>query len=248
MGSRGSPGCRKRNCGFAAPMLRCFPDARRRWQSYVCDDRSNGVGCRWVQGGRWMVRRARTARVVTAAGVFLVAAIALASVIASRLGAPSGLQPCTIGQRPAECERFAVRENPGDPGGRKIKLNVAVFRATGGHAEAGPAVLVRGVGRRRRHRRRSERHLGARARVNVDRDIVFIDQRGTGSSKLSCPLLPRETPNVPAAAVTAAARQCAERIGPTCATTRARSRSTTSTASARRSATTRSTSTAAHTA
>ena len=49
--------------------------------------------------------------------------------------------------------------------------------------------------------------------MNVDRDVVFIDQRGTGSSNLSCPLLPRETPNVPAAAVTAAARQCAERIG-----------------------------------
>ena len=159
-----------------------------------------------------MVRRARSARVVTAAGVFLVAAIALALVIAPRLGAPSGLQPCTIGQRPAECERFAVRENPGDPGGRKIKLNVAVFRATGGHAKRDPLFWFAGWGGAG-VTDDAANVISALWRVNVDRDVVFIDQRGTGSSKLSCPLLPRETPNVPAAAVTAAARQCAERIG-----------------------------------
>ena len=159
-----------------------------------------------------MVRRARASRVASAAGAFLVAAIALALVIGLRAGAPSGLQRCTIGTRPAECERFAVPENPGDPGGRKIELNVAVLRATGGHAKPDPLFWFAGWGGAG-VTDDAANVISALGGVNIDRDLVFVDQRGTGSSKLDCPRLPSEGPNVSGVAVTAAARQCAERLG-----------------------------------
>ena len=56
--------------------------------------------------------------------------------------------------------------------------------------------------------------MDAFRRVNADRDVVFIDQRGTGSSRLACDTAPDDEAAPSTAAVTAAARRCVQRIGP----------------------------------
>ena len=148
-----------------------------------------------------MISRTRSPLVVVA-GVVLAIATVLALVVGPRVVSPSGPQPCTIGDRAAECRRVAVPENPADPGGKKIQLNVAVFRATGGKAKADPLVWFSGWGGAGVSD--DAPTIGsALRRVNVGRDLVFIDQRGTGSSKLVCPVQSAR-----------ALRGCAERIGP----------------------------------
>ena len=163
-----------------------------------------------------VLRRARSRRVMAIAGV-LVAAIALAAVAVLRESATTSaleLGPCMIGDRAAECGRMAVPEDPSVPDGEKIKLNVAVVPATGGRAKPDPVVWFAGWGGAGVSDDAAD-VLPALRRVNIDRDLVFIDQRGTGSSRLECPeLATADLATVRAAAVTAAARRCADRIGP----------------------------------
>ncbi len=87
----------------------------------------------------------------------------------------------------AQCGRLAVAENPAAPGGRQILLFVARIAAINEHGRADPLfVLAGGPG------------LAATAfyvgvapvfeRIHRDRDIVLVDQRGTGASNpLMCP-------------------------------------------------------------
>lgn len=155
-----------------------------------------------------MVRRARTPRAVAIAAVALGVVVALALALAVRFGLSSGdLRGCAIGQWHAQCGWVAVPEDPADPDGKKIRLNVAVFRATGGHAKPDPLFWFSGWGGAGVSDDAAN-VVALLRRVNADRDLVFIDQRGTGSSKLACPLPPTSV------AVTAAARRCAKRIGP----------------------------------
>jgi pimeloyl-ACP methyl ester carboxylesterase len=57
--------------------------------------------------------------------------------------------------------------------------------------------------------------IAALRRVNVDRDLVFVDQRGTGGSKLVCAVPAGwDTRAATGGAVTQAARRCAADIGP----------------------------------
>jgi len=109
--------------------------------------------------------------------------------------APAGrlsLSPCQLHQAleltlvQAECGRLAVPENPAAPGGRQIELRVAVVPAISTRKLPDPLfVLAGGPG------------MGATSfytsvapvfgRINRDRDIVLVDQRGTGGSNaLDC--------------------------------------------------------------
>ena len=88
---------------------------------------------------------------------------------------------------PAECGWFEVPENPAEPTGRQIRLRVARVPARGRSARPDPLVfLAGGPGQAA-----TEAWLilaGALARVNQDRDVLLIDQRGTGQSNaLRCP-------------------------------------------------------------
>ena len=86
----------------------------------------------------------------------------------------------------ARCGSFEVAENPADPGGRKISLKVAVAPATGKSTEPDPVFFFAGGP----GQAATETWVMIRSTLNKirkKRDIVMIDQRGTGgSNQLAC--------------------------------------------------------------
>src|SRR4029077_17616795 len=88
---------------------------------------------------------------------------------------------------PAECGVLSVAENPADAHSRRIGLHVARVPAISRRKLADPVfVLAGGPGQAASAFYASV--AGAFARINRDRDIVLVDQRGTGASNLlACP-------------------------------------------------------------
>ncbi len=86
----------------------------------------------------------------------------------------------------ARCGSYEVAENPAEPDGRKISLNIAVAPATGKSAEPDPVFFFAGGP----GQAATETWVMIRSALNKirkKRDIVMIDQRGTGgSNKLAC--------------------------------------------------------------
>lgn len=116
------------------------------------------------------------------------AAVAVASEPDARLE----LTPCRVsdlhGLRSvaARCGRLAVAENPAEPDGRRIELAVAVVPAIATRAAPDPLFLLAG-GPGQGARSAYVGHLDAFAGVRRERDLVLVDQRGTGdSSRLDC--------------------------------------------------------------
>lgn len=101
-----------------------------------------------------------------------------------RLSAP-GLAATTT---PAECGTLAVPENPTQPGGRMIDLRVVVVPAISADAESEPLFLLAG-GPGQAASSAFTPLLPALEQVGQARDLVMVDQRGTGQSNpLTCPL------------------------------------------------------------
>lgn len=112
-----------------------------------------------------------------------------------RLEHPSGLNSV-----PARCGRLAVAEDPDLPAGRRIELAVAVVPAVSARAAPDPLFLLAG-GPGQGAREAFTGLLGAFAGVHRERDLVLLDQRGTGdSNRLDCdfPLDTFETEESPA--------------------------------------------------
>jgi pimeloyl-ACP methyl ester carboxylesterase len=110
----------------------------------------------------------------------------------------------------ARCGRLAVPENPGDSGGRKIELAVAVVPAVATQARPDPLFLIAG-GPGQGSIETFALQLGAFAGIRRERDIVLVDQRGTGSSnRLTCamPEEALETGDLPPAEMQALAEEC----------------------------------------
>jgi pimeloyl-ACP methyl ester carboxylesterase len=86
----------------------------------------------------------------------------------------------------ARCGSLEVAENPAEPEGRKIKLKVAMAPATGKTTEPDPVFFFAGGP----GQAASETWVILRSvlnKIRKSRDIVLIDQRGTGgSNKLDC--------------------------------------------------------------
>lgn len=81
----------------------------------------------------------------------------------------------------AECGRISVLENPDDPKGRRIDLFVARVPAVNRRKKADPLfILAGGPGGAATDFYTGV--AGAFTRVRRDRDIVLVDQRGTGKS------------------------------------------------------------------
>jgi pimeloyl-ACP methyl ester carboxylesterase len=141
-------------------------------------------------------------------------ALALALVVAACGGGSAtpklALHPCTVGTSPAQCGSLRVPENPSDPAGKTIALKVAVVRATAAHPKPDPLFWFAGWGSAGVSDD-AKNVISAFSQVNVDRDIVFIDQRGAGSTGTLCPL-PDDAASL--GRVRQAARRCAERAGP----------------------------------
>jgi pimeloyl-ACP methyl ester carboxylesterase len=123
-------------------------------------------------------------------------ALALLSVVASlATGAEKptlALQPCRLEHLarlhavPAECGRILVAENPDQPAGRKIELFVARVPAISLNKANDPLFLIAG-GPGTSAVDLYTASAGPFDRVRRTRDIILVDQRGTGRShRLDC--------------------------------------------------------------
>ncbi|MDQ3270044.1 MAG: alpha/beta hydrolase [Pseudomonadota bacterium] len=104
-----------------------------------------------------------------------------------------GFEPCSLrgtsggNATPAYCARHEVAEDPAAGGGRRIALNVAWLPATsqGGGSEDPVFFLAGGPGQAATEHAATV--VAALADVRKTRDIVLVDQRGTGQSNaLAC--------------------------------------------------------------
>jgi pimeloyl-ACP methyl ester carboxylesterase len=87
----------------------------------------------------------------------------------------------------AMCGTLSVPEDRAAPGGRRIELSVAVVPATG-RRPAADAMFVLAGGPGQSAEDVYPMMADAFARMNLKRDIVLVDQRGTGrSGALECP-------------------------------------------------------------
>ena len=104
-----------------------------------------------------------------------------------RLAHPQGL-----GSVEARCGTLEVAEEPARPAGRRVGLSIAVLPAISARAKADPLFLLAG-GPGQGAREAFVPLLGALGGVRRNRDLVLVDQRGTGgSNRLDC-TLPLET-------------------------------------------------------
>jgi pimeloyl-ACP methyl ester carboxylesterase len=116
------------------------------------------------------------------------AAVPLACTIRDAPQAIDRLQPCTSGEGPADayCGRLRVFENRASRQGRTIDLKIVVLPALGREAAPDPLFfLAGGPGQGAAQMGREIREIFRR--VQISRDIVLVDQRGTGdSAPLAC--------------------------------------------------------------
>ncbi len=109
----------------------------------------------------------------------------------------------------AQCGTLTVWEDRRSHAGRRLGLRVAVVRATGQKpAKDALFILAGGPGQAA-----TEVYGGlapSLSRINLSRDIVLVDQRGTGSTAdaLACPALQLEPTTEDLAAATARAARC----------------------------------------
>jgi pimeloyl-ACP methyl ester carboxylesterase len=117
----------------------------------------------------------------------------------SRAGTPEGqaatlpLSRCHLGapgtglRVAARCGTLAVPEDPAQPEGRQVDLRLAVVPARNQGPEPDPLVLLAG-GPGQAATETYASMEDAFASVRRERDIVLVDQRGTGgSNRLACP-------------------------------------------------------------
>jgi pimeloyl-ACP methyl ester carboxylesterase len=123
------------------------------------------------------------------------------------------LEPCAIGsgpRMPALCGTYRVPEDPTSPDGRTIGLRVAVIPATAGAGEPDPVFMLAGGpgGAAVDSLAWTALTFGG---LHASRDLVLVDQRGTGSSNpmLLDPL--RDVSTLPAEKADAAARDWVSR-------------------------------------
>lgn len=136
-----------------------------------------------------------TARVTLFLVSLLLAALLAACGAAAQpgTGEPIALEPCQIGtpglaaRRPARCGVLMVFEDRAAGQGRTIELRIAVVLAVSRGPAADPLFLLAGGP----GQSAVESYLplaGALGPINQRRDIVLVDQRGTGGSHpLHCP-------------------------------------------------------------
>jgi pimeloyl-ACP methyl ester carboxylesterase len=110
------------------------------------------------------------------------------------LGAPAHasdappLSPCRLKgiERAVLCGTVAVPEDPDRPGGRVLSIRYAVVPALAKNKAADPLLVLAG-GPGQAATRVASLMQPALSRINARRDIVYVDQRGTGESNpLAC--------------------------------------------------------------
>lgn len=107
------------------------------------------------------------------------ASLPLQACVLSSPGVPSQVE--------ARCGKLSVKEDPQATGGRQISLNVAVLPATAQDARPDPLFLIAG-GPGQAATEAFLPILPAFSLIRANRDLVLVDQRGTGQSNpLQCP-------------------------------------------------------------
>lgn len=93
------------------------------------------------------------------------------------------LEPCTSDAGPSDsyCGSLEVAENPNDPDGRKISLNTVVLPAFTADSQPDPVFFLAG-GPGQGAASIARRIDGLFERIRRQRDVVLVDQRGTGDS------------------------------------------------------------------
>jgi pimeloyl-ACP methyl ester carboxylesterase len=121
---------------------------------------------------------------------------------------PIELEDCTIGSAAAKCGTYRVSENRSAGSGRQIDLRIAVLPATTDQVEPDPLFYFTGGPGGAATAVASMLKTEFRT-LNETRDIVLIDQRGTGGSNLlMCPKPDKPFDVTDAAALSAYAKAC----------------------------------------
>ncbi len=96
------------------------------------------------------------------------------------------LRPCMLGDLAARCGTLSVYEDRATKTGRMINLNVAVIPARSAHPAPDPIFYIPG-GPGEAATEWASYAMQLLGLVNEERDVVLVDQRGTGgSNKLTC--------------------------------------------------------------
>lgn len=107
------------------------------------------------------------------------------------------VSPGGVGGIKAQCATFDVPENHGLPGGRMITLNIAKVPARAGQPKADPILFLAG-GPGQAAVESYPQVAPAFRTLLADRDVILVDQRGTGKSHpLRCPLPDASDPTAP---------------------------------------------------
>lgn len=167
----------------------------------------------------WGLHRRRRRRGLglpaAAAALVVLAALVWLAVRPHPWRPPSGrpaFASCTLGEgAPARCATVQVPEDPLRPKGPRLALRVAVLPAARRPARGALFYLEGGPGLAATASATTVEDL--LGRVGHDRDLVLVDQRGTGGSgALSCP--DERVPAEDAAAVAAYVRRCFAQLPP----------------------------------
>ncbi|MCV2352776.1 alpha/beta hydrolase [Paucibacter sp. B2R-40] len=130
------------------------------------------------------------ARIAATAGIALAIALTTASNPAHSATSPpsSGTSPCRIEGMPNELQCGHIKRplNPAEPGGTQIDIHFLVVPAMARNKQPDPVLMLAG-GPGQSAMAVAPMVMSRLARLNNRRDIVFIDQRGTGkSAPLQC--------------------------------------------------------------
>lgn len=140
----------------------------------------------------------------------------MSALLGALLAAAPAFEPCRIGQPDAglrlaaECATVEVPENHDEPEGRQIELAIARLKARKGETDKAPLLFIAG-GPGQSALESFPGVAAAFEEIRRERDVILIDQRGTGESNpLQCPNLQAadETAGFDAAAVRAMAADC----------------------------------------
>ncbi len=136
-----------------------------------------------------------------------VALIGLSALVANAQTPALQLKPCPgfaeTGKPPlvygAQCGQLAVKENPDDPHSREINLEILRLPAISPAPKADPLLLIQG-GPGGSSVAMAEQVQGFFSELRKNRDLVFVDQRGTGKSNpLNCEALSSDEQLLPEA-------------------------------------------------
>jgi pimeloyl-ACP methyl ester carboxylesterase len=166
----------------------------RNFRVEVNEQASTNAGCRYLRRTRELRSSRRGARELllllplTAVISIQFVSVAKAAIVGGPpLSAESSgaieLSSCKLSgvPQPARCGVLEVPENPNRTAGRQLKIGVAVIPATGGKSRPDPIVILMG-GPGEDAISAAEIYVKQFTTLRQDRDILLVDQRGTGRS------------------------------------------------------------------